>query len=238
MVLTPTLRGMLGIEVSAGGAALRFAPQLPAHWDRVEVSNVAAGLAARFDISLARGAGRMTVKATRRDDSPNPPNTRDAGATRLTLAPAFPLDARVRAVTAGGRSVPFEVTRVGDVQRAEVRLELRQTGAEVEFVYDEGTDVYVEPGPLQPGARSEGLRVVRSRAEGDSIRLVLEGRGGRSYELRVRTPRGIGEAEGVKLVRDGRPDALLLVSFEGGGDAYVRRELNIPLLRNDPPPRR
>ncbi|HEV2860637.1 MAG TPA: GH116 family glycosyl hydrolase [Pyrinomonadaceae bacterium] len=238
MVVTPTLRGMLGIEAGAGGGELRFAPQLPAHWDRVEVRNVPAGLGARFDLSLTRGAGRMTIKAARRGDSRPAPAGQSAGVTRLTLAPAFPLDARVRAVTAGGRDVPFEVTRVGDVQRAEAHLELGGPGAEVVFTYDEGTDVYVEPELLQPGARSEGLRVIRSRAEGDSIRLVLEGRGGRSYGLRVRTPRGVGEVEGVRLVRDGRADARLLVTFEGGDDAYVRRELNIPLPRNDTAPRR
>jgi hypothetical protein len=134
-------------------------------------------------------------------------------------------------VTAGGREVPFEVTRVGDVQRAEVRLELRQPGAEVVFAYDEGTDVYVEPGPLQPGAPSEGLRVIRSRAEGDSIRLVLEGRGGRGYELRLRTPREVGEVEGVSVSRDAGSDARLLVTFGGDAAAYVRRELTIPLRK-------
>ncbi|HLM58314.1 MAG TPA: GH116 family glycosyl hydrolase [Pyrinomonadaceae bacterium] len=238
MVITPTLRGMLGVEAGTGGTALRFAPQLPANWERVEVRSVAAGPGARFDLSLARGAGRMTIKATRRGDAQSTPAAQDAGVTRLTLAPAFPLDARVLAVTTGGRSLPFEVTRVGDVQRAEVRLELRQPGAEVVFTYDEGTDVYVEPEPLQPGARSEGLRVIRSRAEGDLMRLVLEGRGGRSYGLRVRTPREVGEVEGVAVSRDTRPDARLLVTFGGGDDAYVRRELTIPLLRNAPRPTR
>jgi glycogen debranching enzyme len=231
MVITPTLRGMLGIEASAGGTALRFAPQLPANWERVEARNVAAQ-GARFDISLARGAGRMTIKVTRRGDSGTTPAERAAGVTRLTLAPAFPLDARVRAVTAGGRDVPFKVTRVGDVQRAEVRLELRQPSAEVVFNCDEGTDVYVEPEPLQPGARSEGLRVIRSRAEENFIRLVLEGRAGRSYELRVRTPREVGQVEGVSASRDARGDTRLLIPFSGNDDAYVRRELTIPLLRN------
>src|SRR6185503_505126 len=39
MVITPTLRGLLGIESSAGGNALSFAPQLPANWDRVIARN-------------------------------------------------------------------------------------------------------------------------------------------------------------------------------------------------------
>src|SRR5205814_9227332 len=36
MVVTPAVRGMLGIEPDDGGRALRVAPALPANWDRVE----------------------------------------------------------------------------------------------------------------------------------------------------------------------------------------------------------
>ncbi|HEV3468703.1 MAG TPA: GH116 family glycosyl hydrolase [Pyrinomonadaceae bacterium] len=228
MVITPALRGMLGIEAGAGGTALRFAPQLPAHWDRVEVRGVAAGRGARYDLSVSRAAGRTTLRAARRGGEA----AQGSAATRLTLAPAFPLDARLRAVTSGGRDVPFEVRRLGDVQVAEARLELRQPSAEVVFTYDEGTDVYVEPAPLRPGARSEGLLVIRSRAERDTLRLVLEGRGGRSYELRVRSKRELGDTEGVTVRREGRDDARLAVAFEGDAGGYVRRELNIPLRRN------
>ncbi len=70
---------------------------------------------------------------------------------------------------------------------------------EVVFIYDEGTDVYVEPEALKPGARSEGLRIIHSRADTNALRLTLEGVGGRSYPLRVRTPRRLGGASGVVL---------------------------------------
>ena len=43
MVVSATLRGLLGLEVSDGGKILRFAPQLPITWSSVAVSNVAAG---------------------------------------------------------------------------------------------------------------------------------------------------------------------------------------------------
>ncbi len=57
MVVTPLVRGLLGIEATDGGRTLTFAPQLPADWDRVSATNVPAG-EARYDLGLERAAGR------------------------------------------------------------------------------------------------------------------------------------------------------------------------------------
>jgi glycogen debranching enzyme len=238
MVITPAMRGLLGIETGAGGTSLRFAPQLPADWDWVEARNIAAGQNAHFDFSLSRTRGRMTVRVTRRGAAQVAQNAAGAGSVRLLVAPAFPADARVLGASVQGRPAPFQITRAGDIQRAEVSLDLTQPTTEIVFNYDEGTDVYLEPGPLQPGQHSEGLRVVRARAGEDALRLVLEGRGGSTYTLRVRTPREIGEAGGVTVRRDANADPRLLVSFEGAPGVYVRRELNVPLRRPNPIQRR
>src|SRR5262249_49920234 len=56
MVITPVMRGLLGIEVSAGANAMSFAPQLPADWNQVAVRNVAAG-DTRYHLALERAAG-------------------------------------------------------------------------------------------------------------------------------------------------------------------------------------
>ncbi|HEV7889192.1 MAG TPA: GH116 family glycosyl hydrolase [Pyrinomonadaceae bacterium] len=238
MVITPTLRGMLGLEVSAGGTSLRFAPQLPADWDWVEARNIAAGPDKRFDFSLARTRGRMTVRVARRDATQAAAGAAVEEPVRLLVAPAFPLDARVRKVMVQGRSAPFQLTRAGEIQRAEVRLDLTQPVTEIVFNYNEGTDVYVEPEALQPGQRSEGLRVVRALAEKNALRLVLEGLGGNSYTLRARTPRELGETSGATIQQDGRDDPRLRVSFDGAPGAYTRRELVIPLRANRTPRRR
>src|SRR5262249_39304610 len=51
MVVPPLVRGLLGLEASDAGRALRFAPQLPADWDHVSLTQVAVGQA-RYDLSL------------------------------------------------------------------------------------------------------------------------------------------------------------------------------------------
>jgi glycogen debranching enzyme len=224
MVITPALRGLLGIEVSAGGKALRFAPQLPANWNQVEAENVAAG-DSRFNLRLTREAGQLTVKIIRRST----PNA-STGPTRVTVAPAFPLDARVRTVKVQGRTTQFANNRVGDMQRAEVTIDANQESIDVVFRYDEGTDVFINHEIPMPGAQSKGLRILRSRADQNALHLVLEGLGGSTYALDVHTPHQLGEVAGA-TIEAGRTSARVFVAFTGPINTYVRRELSVPLRR-------
>jgi hypothetical protein len=225
MVITPAVRGLLGIEARAGGKELRFAPQLPANWDQVEARNVPAGNA-RFDLKLGRETRRLTVRITKRGA------LTAKGATtsqRITIAPAFPLDARIRAVKVRGRSTKFATNIIGDIQRVEVTLAADQPTVDVVYSYDEGTDVFADQEIPAPGAQSKGLRILRSRADQDALRLILEGLSGRSYGLHVRTSHQIGEVNGATKETDGANATRLMIAFDGPTDTYVRRELTIPL---------
>jgi hypothetical protein len=219
MVVSPVLRGLLGLEASGAGRMLTFAPQLPADWDRVTVRNVAAG-DARVDLALERGRGEETVTLTRRAGT--------SGPLRVRVAPAFPLDAAVRSASVDGRPVPTKVARQGDVQRVEVELEV--TGSHrVVFRLDEGTGVYASVEAPRRGAMSQGLRILRARAEGGRLRLVLDGRAGRTYAASVRGPRRPQAVPGVTVSPGPDGDARLLVSFDGPEGTYVRRELDLAL---------
>ncbi|MGH9904394.1 MAG: amylo-alpha-1,6-glucosidase, partial [Pyrinomonadaceae bacterium] len=229
MVITPAMRGLFGIEVSAGGKHLRFAPQLPANWNQVEALNVSAGKT-NFDFKLDRGSGRLTVTIKRRRESAGAP-AGQVSAIDLTIAPAFPLDARVRSVKVQGRTAQFATKRIGDIQRAEVSIDGSQENIEVVYNYVEGTDVFIDQEIPAPGAPSKGLRILRSRADQNALHLVLEGIGGQSYPLHVRTPHQLGQVSGASVETDAKSATRLLVGFDGPTDTYVRRELTIPLRR-------
>ena len=63
-MVTPFVRGLSASRCAAGGRELRFAPQLPADWDRVSVVNIAAG-ESRYDLQLERGGSRLTITVSR-----------------------------------------------------------------------------------------------------------------------------------------------------------------------------
>ncbi|HKR02925.1 MAG TPA: GH116 family glycosyl hydrolase [Pyrinomonadaceae bacterium] len=228
MVVTPIMRGLLGIEVTEGGGMLRFAPQLPADWNGVTVRNVRAG-AFQFDFTLKRAEGRETVTVARRDVEKQPNGARRR-ITQLAIAPAFPLDARVRKVTVNGRAADFTMKESGDVQFAEVFINNGLAANEVVFTYDEGTDVVSEPAMLRPGESSQGLRVLSSGVEDGRLLLTLEGLGGRSYPLKVFSPRRVLETgDSPPGPVSAREPQILIVRFEGPPGTYVRRELTVQL---------
>lgn len=232
MVITPAVRGLLGIETGSAGRALRFAPQLPANWNRLEVRNVRLG-DARYSLTYERTAGRIKIIVKRQRTNeilPAKPLNDAAGATIITVAPALPLDARVRGVTLQGRPTTFSMARAGDVQRPELSYVAELPDTETVFDYDEGTEVYLAPQPLLRGETNQGLRLLRSRAEAGLLRLLVEGRSGHTYTLGVRTPHKLGSAPDV-VIKDGsgRGDVQLTVQFNAQTQKYVRREIGIPL---------
>src|SRR5436190_8277357 len=109
MVVTPIMRGLLGIDVGEGGGRLTFAPQLPADWDRVQARGVPVGNS-RYDLSLDRTTGRETIKVESRVEA------NAAGPARIIVAPAFPLDVKISSVTVNGRPAKFDARRTGDIQ--------------------------------------------------------------------------------------------------------------------------
>jgi hypothetical protein len=129
------------------------------------------------------------------------------------------------------RAAQFEMKSTGDVQRAEVRLEIREPTAEMIFSYEEGTEVYPVPDSFTVGAQSTGLRILRARADDNALHLVLEGLGGRTYTMHARTPYQLGQADGVTVRADGDSDPQLTVAFDGPSETYVRRDLTIPIQR-------
>jgi glycogen debranching enzyme len=170
---------------------------------------------------------------------------------RVTIAPSFPLDARVQSVLVqqpilspdakGARerkklAADFAVTREGDTQRAAVSLVTDEPELEFVFTHDGGTDVYVEQEMPEAGARSHGLRVLRSRAGERELRLLLEGVAGREYDLRVRSAKRVGLLSGQPglALTVGAGDPTLTVGFDGPRGAYVRRDITIPLDETTP----
>jgi hypothetical protein len=228
MVVTPFIRGLLGIEVSDGGNALTFAPQLPANWDRISVANLPAGNT-KGQLTLEKNPGVQTITVLP-FSSPIQGQSQTGSGKRLrvTLAPAFPLDARIRTVSVNGQQTQFKLTTVGDIQRAEITFDLTAL-AKIIFTYDEGTEVYIEPESLKPAQSNQTIRVLRARADASALRLLVEGLGGHEYRLGVRTPRRLGEVAGVRNNRAGNNQQQLQISFAGSPESYVRRELVIPL---------
>lgn len=170
MVLTPLIRGLLGIDVDAPAGTLTVAPHLPPDWDSVAVYNVPIGRGV-VDVHVRRvGTSDITGTFTAR------------GLTepvQVTFAPALPLGANP------GSRPRVTPTDVHGEERGALRDTLTLT---VKF----GGGWRVVPSATAPrvGGRSAAVRVLAERVERPSMgrpryTAVLEGIAGRTHRVRV-----------------------------------------------------
>ena len=216
MVVSPVLRGMLGLEISNAGKSLKFAPQIPANWNDLTVQNIRAGDSS-VDFALKRGNGKMTISVNRKNGT----------LSNIILSPSFPLDAVVKNVTANGKKIAFQMKNFGDVQQAEVKFDLTSP-TEIAFDYAAGTEVYQEIPLLAAGQENTGMRIIKSQARKDSLYLLLEGRGDQRNILNVKSPRGVKAGADVMIVGANAGEQNLQIVFGGSGKDYVRREILLP----------
>jgi hypothetical protein len=222
MVVAPVLKGLLGIDADEAAGTLQFAPALPATWDRVDVTNVAMG-ATKYDLTFVRAPGTATARIT-----PHAPPDGSGHPHRILVMAAFPVDARIRRVAVNGVARAAQTDRVGDEQRAHVTIDRESGPTEVIFTLDdEGTDVEAEPVDPTPGASNEGLRLLRAWADARALHMTVEGLGGRSYVVRVRSSHRVNAVAGAKVLPSSGNIQRLEIAFDGTG--YVRRDITVPL---------
>ncbi|MBL0171739.1 MAG: hypothetical protein IPP90_13640 [Gemmatimonadaceae bacterium] len=177
MVLTPLIRGMLGISVDAPRGHITIAPHLPPGWDSVAVDNVPVG-PERISFVVRRSAGRMTLAVRRRGGE-------DRVALDVAFAPALPLGAQV--------SGSAETQRTpGDVHASVHGWVV--TSKEFAVTYAGGWSIEPPSMPPAVGARSSAPRVLSERLDGERYVVALEGLAGKSYTFRVNRPLSSGAA--------------------------------------------
>jgi glycogen debranching enzyme len=228
MVITPLVRGLLGIDVDAPAGRITIAPSLPSGWDSVRVENVAVG-ASSLSFTLRHTGRSLQLRVDRPPGAPR---------LQLTFAPALPLAARNvrrRRDNAGDWIEMAPVLRPGG---ALVSQEIALTGSAMstEIVWEGGWEVQVPSHAPRIGDRSRALRVVSERMTAGRFHLTLQGRAGMEYSLRLRSPESQGLANVAVLpetatmapLRLSRPDAdgwsTLGITFPASGgdaDGYV-----------------
>jgi glycogen debranching enzyme len=102
MVVSPLLRGLLGLSLDAPGARLTFEPHLPGEWDSIHVNGV-------------RVADRRVSLALRHVAQYYELNVTNSGKSAVTVefAPAFAPDARIHRATVDGQRTSWKDERHG-----------------------------------------------------------------------------------------------------------------------------
>lgn len=192
MVLTPYVRGALGLEADAPRGVLAVAPRLFDRPGEVGVRHVRVGdVVLDVDFTIADTAFRATVRRT-------------GGRSPLTLRfePALAPGARVQGVTAGGRAVPFRTTSNGRAVLVSFDVPLGE-GADIVVRHSTGWRLGLDGVPTERGERSKALKVLDARVEEGTFVVAFEGRAGARYEIGVVRPGGRSSREVVEFPAEG-----------------------------------
>ena len=208
MVVSPLMRGMLGLQTDAGAGTLTLTPHVPADWTSFAVRSVPIG-SAKVDLQYAKDPEGITleVKALGKvaDNSPR----------AVEFAPAVSLRAKVLGAALNGRPVPFHVQANSVDQHVLVRIPVsgRANTLRIRLKDDFGV-AYTSTLPAI-GATSEGLRVVSETwtPARDRLTLAVSGRSGSQYRLSVWNAGQIASVAGAKLFKEPDAGAQLVVEF-------------------------
>ncbi len=184
MVLTPLIRGLLGIDVDAPNRRISIAPHLPPGWDSVAVDNVPLG-DERISFVVRRSRADITLSLRRTNGSAAP--------LRVVFAPALPLGATVRVdnsgapASGGGAGQPVTMQRTAGDVHASVQADVREA-ITMRVPYAGGWNIEAPVTAPSVGARSTSARVVSERLEGSRYVVSMEGLAGRTYSFRLHEP--------------------------------------------------
>ncbi|MEI6668743.1 MAG: hypothetical protein WCP29_11355 [Acidobacteriota bacterium] len=240
--MSTLLRGLAGLEAlpagtymgKAVGARLRIAPQLPPGWGFLRLRNV-RWHEVTADIAITRDETGFAISVAPKGGA-------------LPVETHFVMEPGAEITTRDPNGKPFRMT--GDVSRgaraASVGLATGPSTFAVKFL--PGVQVVPIHAPMQLGDESSRLRVIDARLVGAVYTLRVEGRRGRSYQVRLSAPFAIERIDGAVVDRwRGAPDPNIAstrilkvdmppadaaaVATKGRGSQWVTRDIVITLGR-------
>jgi glycogen debranching enzyme len=202
MVVSPVLRGMLGLNINAAKGSVTFGPHLPASWNDVSVKNIRVG-EATVSLNYSRTESVLTLK-TERGNGKN--------STELEFRPAISPRARVLRADLDGKPIAFKIEASENDQHIAVRIPLREEMAVLRVTVTNDFAADISSNMPLLGKESDGLRLLSESwsATKDRVDLEVSGMAGRSYELDVRNGEQIATVDGATLIRGARGEGMRL----------------------------
>ena len=223
MVVSPILRGMLGLNVDATSHHVTFAPHVPADWRSFALDNLRMG-ATTLALSYQRAPGVITLEAKRTG----------SGDCVVDFNPAFNPRTSVASVELNGRSLPFHVVASASDQHVKIKFPLTQATSAVRIRLKNDFGVSLSNVLPALGSASQGLRVLSEtwNSARTQLTLSLSGVTGKTYELSIWIPSQVASVKGAKLGAADQDLAKLMVEFPSAdAESYVHQEVVLNFAR-------
>jgi glycogen debranching enzyme len=218
MVVSPVLRGLMGLEVSAPEHRLTFSPHVPAGWQQFTMENVRVGAAA-LDLSYEQSAEQILLRARRQG----------SGTIELMFSPAISPVTEVVSVEVNNRTAKFQLQPSAVDRHVQIRIPLSsvETAVRVNLRNSFGLETPVNLPEL--GEKSSALKIVSETWAGNRLSLQLSGIAAKTYEVLLYGGAKIASVDGAEVVED-TVSRRLRVKFPAG-EGYVKKTVSLAFAR-------
>jgi hypothetical protein len=192
MVISPVLRGMMGLEVNALTSTVTLTPHVPASWNDFAIRNVRVG-SAQLDFAYHNVGEDITLEVTRRG----------IGNVQLVFSPALSLHARVIDAEVAGKKVSPKIDANQDDQHATISVPISADKTTLHLHVNGNFGIAYPYTAPADGAASSNIKVVSEQwnAAHDQLQIQIAGINGKTYQLPVfNAPSGIG-VQGARFVK-------------------------------------
>ena len=210
MVVSPLLRGMLGLFTDAKAATLTFAPHLPADWDSLGISNLRVG-ENKLQLNFTKSTEGIFLEVGR---------TAGVGESMIEFRPSISPRATVQKAELNGKPLAFHVETNEEDQHVIVRFLVSQRPELLHiFISDDFVVTATQALPLL-GSVSNGVRILSETwsASRNQLALDVSGTPGARYELKVWNAAEIEGVEGAELKKKPEGSVLALRIPSGGSE--------------------
>jgi glycogen debranching enzyme len=195
MVISPMLRGLLGLQSDAHHHQITLAPHVPVGWTSFGIHDVPLETV-RVSFQYQKTVNSIILDTTRAG----------AGDCWVEFSPAVSLRTRVVSVEMNGRPLPFKIRPSAEDQHLSIRFPAYD-GSTIVVIRTRNDFGIVLANQLPAlGSSSQGLRVISNSWNSERTQLTMEvsGVSGMGYELDVWNPEQVMTVEGAVLTPQGR----------------------------------
>ena len=204
MVVSPLLRGMLGLEQNAAAHTLSFSPHAPADWTSFGVHNVRVADCV-LSLEYQKTVDGITLEVHRAG----------TGACELEFSPGLSPRAEVLGAEVNGRKIEMKVAANGYDQHVNVQVPVGQAATTIRIRTRNDFGVSLASSMPALGSASEGLRIRAENwsANRDRLELAVSGPPGKAYDLAVWNVAQITSVDGAEMVKSDHGEGALRVKF-------------------------
>jgi glycogen debranching enzyme len=217
MVVSPLLRGLLGLNTDAASRKIVFAPHLPADWQTASVHGIPLP-GARVNLDIRRDAGTLQLTIV------NP----GSEVVHVVFAPAYPPCAHLDSAALGGQPVAWKTDSEYLDWHPFFEIAV-PPGKSTLTIRHHGLFGYALPfSPPELAERSTNLKIVSEAwtDNGRQLALTVSGRPSLDYRLELVNADLLARVEGA--TREGA-SALIVHIPAGSTDEYVDRQIDFTL---------